>query len=99
LPLSFGLADTATIARTQSLVILRDGDSILKDVTQSLAHKVLQMPIFSSLELMALGFKPTEAFHLVGTMLEGTVHLPSLQVSQAVTKVLLIEDVEKLAKL
>src|SRR6202022_3146441 len=63
LPLSFGLVDT-TVVGAKNPVPLRDGDSISKDVTQTLAYKILHMPIFSGSELMAPDFKPAGVFHL-----------------------------------
>ena len=86
LPLLFRLVDT-TVVGAENPVPLRDGDSILKDVTHALAYKILHMPIFSGSELMAPDFKHTGVFHLAGGMLEGKADLPSLQVSQAVVDV------------
>ena len=98
LPLSFGLVDT-TVVGAKKLVHLRDGDSISKDFTQTLAYKILHMPIFSSSELMALDFKSTGIFYLVGRILEDKADLSSLQVSQVVVDIHVAEKVEDLANL
>lgn len=81
LPLSFGLADAATAGRCYVLAPTCNGEAISKDLVHTLAYKVLQMPIFSSVELMTRDFKPTRIFHLVGKMLEGQMAMPSLKVA------------------
>jgi hypothetical protein len=98
LPLSFGLVDT-TVVGAKNPIPLRDGDFISKDVTQALPYKIFHMPIFSGSELMASDFKIAGIFHLDGRMLEGKADLPSLQVSQVVVDVAVVEEVKDLANL
>ena len=98
LPFSFELVDTIVVGN-KNHVPLKDGDSISKDVTQALAYKILHMPIFSGLELMALDFKHVGVFYLAGRMLEGKANLSSLQESQVVVDVHVAEEMEDLANL
>jgi hypothetical protein len=83
----------------KTLYLLRDGNSILKDVTQTLAYKILHMPILSDSELMTSDFKHASVFHLAGRILERKADLPSLQVSEVVVDVPVAEEVEDLANL
>ena len=85
LPLSFGLADIASAPRRHVSVPAPDGGTVARDSAHTLAYKVLQMPIFSSVDLLATDLQPAGVFHLAGSMLEGKVPMPSLEVSQAVT--------------
>ena len=48
---------------------------------------------------MAPDFKPAGVFHLTGRMSENKADLPSLQVSQAVVDIPIVEEVEDLANL
>ena len=54
------------------------------------------MPMFSSIEIFALGFVPAEVFHLAGKMLEGKLSMPFLEVAQAITEPSIEEDFAKL---
>jgi hypothetical protein len=92
------LVDTIVVG-TKNPVPLRDGDSISKDVTQTLAYKIFYMLIFSGSELMTTDFKHAGIFHLAGRMLEGKADLSSLQESQAVVDVHVAEEVEDFANL
>jgi len=96
LPLSFGLADIASAPRPHVPAPAPDGGVVARDSAHTLAYKVLQMPIFSSVDLLAPDFKPAGVFHLAGEMLEGKVPMPSLEVAQAVTKPSTDEDLAKL---
>lgn len=96
LPLSFGLADAGSAARSYIPASAQDGGTVVRDTAHTLAYKVLQMPIFSSVELLAPDFKPAGVFHLAGKMLEGKVPMPSLEVAQAVTEPSTDEDLAKL---
>jgi hypothetical protein len=96
LPLSFGLADVGSAARSYIPASAQDGGTVVRDTAHTLAYKVLQMPIFSSVELLAPDFKPAGVFHLAGKMLEGKVPMPSLEVAQAVTEPSTDEDLAKL---
>lgn len=99
MPLSFGLVDATISIGSHIPPPWRDGDSTLKDLMQALTNKILHMPIFSSLELMAPYFEPTRVFHLVGRLLEDNVDLSCLQVFQAITHVSLVEDPKELLTL
>ena len=52
--------------------------------------------MFSSLEMLALGFVPTEVLHLVRKMLEDKLPMPSLEVAQVITDSFTKEDLAKL---
>ena len=96
LPLSFGLADTASAPQPHVSALARDEEPVARDSVHTLAHKVLQMPMFSSIDVLASDFKPARVFHLAGQMLEGKVAMPSLEVAQAVTEPSTDEDLAKL---
>ena len=96
MPLSFELADTASTPRHHVPIPVRDGGVVARDSTHTLAYKVLQLPIFSSVDLLASDLKPAGVFYLAGRMLEGKVPMPSLEVVQAVTKPSTDEDLARL---
>ena len=57
---------------------------------------MLQMPIFSSVEMLAPDFAPAQVFHLAGKILEGKAPMPSLEVAQAIIEPSTEEDLSKL---
>jgi len=96
LPLSFGLANaTSTICSYVPVASFYRG-TIAKDLVHALAYKVLQMLVFSSIEMLVLDYAPTQVFHLVGKILESKLHMPCLEVAQAITKPFTKEDLAKL---
>ena len=99
LPLSFTVADATTPVKSTVVPDLRNGNSPPDSLMQTLAHKVLQMPIFSGAELTAPGFQPAKVFNLAGKILEGKDNLPSVHVAQAVTEVSSIDDTEEALRL
>ena len=52
LPLSFTLADAGSAARPDMPASAHDDTIVARDLAHTLAHKVLQMPIFSGLDMM-----------------------------------------------
>ena len=52
--------------------------------------------MFSSIEMLALGFVPAEVFHLAGKMMEEKLPMPSLEVAQTITEPSAEEDLAKL---
>jgi len=59
---------------------------IAKDLVHILTYKMLQIPLFSSMEILALDFAPIQVPHLASKMLEGKLPMPSLEVVQAINK-------------
>ena len=78
---SFGLADTTSDTRSHVPFVVPDARAISRDLLHTLAYKVLQMPMFSSVEMLAPGFVPAEVFHLAGEMLDGKWTMRSLEVA------------------
>ena len=85
LPLSFTLADAGGSSAAHPPVPVPHVSPIHGDAAHSLAYKVLQLPVFAGVDLMTPNFHPSGVFHLAGSMMEGKVPMPSLEVSQAVT--------------
>ncbi len=54
------------------------------------------MLLFSSIEMMAPNFKPTQLFHLTSKMFKSKIPMPSLEVAQAITESSTEEDLIKL---
>ena len=84
LPLSFGIADTAPPVHISPPVVHPSSSLMSGDAAHSLAHKVLQLPVFAGVDFLTPGFQAASVFHLAGSMLEGKVPMPSQEVSQAV---------------
>ena len=85
LPLSFSTADAVTSGAVPTPTTVPQVTSTRGDAAHSLAYKVLQLPVFTGTDLLTLDGPPARVFHLAGSMLEGKVPMPSLEVSQAVT--------------
>ena len=92
MPLSCGLADTTSHTRCHVPFVVPDAEAISRDSAYTLAYKVLQMPMFSSVEMLAPGFVQAEVFHLAGKMLEGKLPMPPLEVVEAITEPSTKED-------
>lgn len=84
LPLSFSIADTAPPVGISPPVVTPPSSSVSGEAAHSLAYKVLRLPVFSGMDFLTPNFQAASVFHLVGSMLEGKVPIPSLEVSQAV---------------
>ena len=85
LPLSFGVAETSIPRQSPTPTSLSVDVSTRGDAAHSLAYKVLRLPVFAGVDFLTPDFQPSSVFHLAGSMLEGKVSMPSLEVSQAVT--------------
>ncbi len=92
LPLSFSIADAATTSAAPTPTPLSPITSSQADAAHTLAYKVLRLPVFAGVDFMTPDFQPSSVFHLAGSMLEGKVPMPSLEVSQAVTAPPIEED-------
>jgi len=87
LPLSFHLVNATSIVHSHvPVAIVPHRRTIANDLAHTLAYKVLQMPVFSFVEMMALNFIPVQVFHLVSNMLEQKLPMPFLEVAQAITE-------------
>ena len=82
LPLSFTIADAATSSAAPPPVTVPQVSPIHGDAAHSLAYKVLRLPVFAGVDFMTSDFHPSRVFHLAGSMLEGKVPMPSLEVSK-----------------
>ena len=73
LPMSFDLTDVASTlpggAGTSST-------SLDEGQVKELACKLLQMPLFSGLQLQQPNFQPADVYHMAGSMMQGKVPLP-----------------------
>jgi len=59
------------------------GRTTAKDLIHTLAYKMLQILVFSSMEILVPDFALAQVFHLASKMLEGKIPMPSLEVAQA----------------
>ena len=84
LPLSFTIADAATSSAAPPPSATSQTSSTHRDVAHSLAYNVLRLTVFAGVDFMTPDFHPASVFHLAGSMFEGKVPIPSLEVSQAV---------------
>lgn len=84
LPLSFTIADAVASGTAPPPVSASRSSRVQEDAAHTLAYKVLQLPVFSGVDLSIPEFQPSSVFHLAGSMLEGKVPMPSLEVAQAV---------------
>ena len=84
LPLSFSIADTVPPVGIPRPVVSPPSSSTSVDAAHSLAYKVLRLPVFAGMDFLTPDFQAASVFHLAGSMLEGKVPIPSMEVSQAV---------------
>lgn len=99
LPMSFGVAEaTPSLGRTV-LSPSKIGNSNSKELVHTLAKKVLQVPTFLGMDLMAPGFQPTGIFHMAMGVLEGTKTMPSLHMAQPIVEVAVSVDSHELIAL
>lgn len=96
MPLSINLVDIDSTTKSSILTSTQDRDTSVKDTFYTLSYKVLNMSIYSNIDLLVLKFWPIRIFQLVDKILEGKVPILSLQVTQAITKPLTEKDLVKL---
>lgn len=61
----------------------------VKNMVHTLAYKILNMPIFSSVDKLALEFKPIRIFQLIDKILEKKVSMSLLERIQVIIKPLI----------
>lgn len=78
LSLSFGLVKVNSIVKSSISTLTQNKNICIKKIIYTLAYKVLNMPIFFNVDLLALEFKPTKIFQLANKILESKVPILSL---------------------
>lgn len=94
--LSFGLVFVNSIIRYFIFILIIDRHINIKDIAHTLIYKILNIPIFSNIDLLVPKFKPTWIFELVDKMLKSKVLILSLQVVQAIIKPSIEEKFNKM---
>ena len=91
LPLSFGLADVAP--RQFDLQINKEAEtSMQEDMVKGLALKLLEIPLFSGVQLQRTDFDVAAVYHMAGKMMQGKVHMPANVAMKEVEKSLVVDD-------
>ena len=75
LPMTFGLADVA-VAMSHSTPSGSHTNS-KEDIVKGLALKVLQVPLFSGIQLQRPRFDPAVVYLMANKIMQGKVHLPT----------------------
>src|SRR6478672_1209406 len=76
LPLTFGLADV--MASPSQGAHVKRGDAYVEgDLVKSLALKVLEIPLFSGVQLQRQDFDASAVYHMAGKMMHRTVQMPA----------------------
>lgn len=94
--LLFALAYVNFSTRSFISTSTQDGDTSFKDLVYTLTYKVLNIPIFSKIDLLMLKFKKAMIFQLDDKILEGKVRMSSLYITKVITKPLTEDDLVKL---
>lgn len=96
LHLSFRFTNNAFAPQPHVPTLAPDGGAIVWDLTHTLAYKVMQLHIFSNVDLLSSNSKLIVVFHLVDKMLEGEVSMPLLEAAQVITTHSTNQDLAKL---
>ena len=76
LPLTFGLADVVTGPSLETISSERDSAKE-GDMVKSLAFKLLEVPLFSGVQLQRENFDSAAVYHMAGKMMQGIVQMPA----------------------
>ena len=76
LPLTFGLADVVASPSLGAHVKRRDAH-VEEELVKNLARKVLEIPLFSGIQLQRQDFDASAVYHMAGKMMQGTVQMPA----------------------
>ena len=91
LPLSFGLADVAP--KQCDLQIPKEAEtSMQEDRVKGLALKLLEIPLFSGVQLQCPDFDVAAVYHMVGKMMQGKVNLPANVAIKEMEESLVVND-------
>ncbi len=93
LPLTFGLADVVATP-SQVGAIQKEDAAGREDVVKSLALKVLEIPLFSGIQLQSGDFDASAVYHMAGKMMQGTVPVPANVAMKEMGKSPMVEDEE-----
>ena len=74
MPLTFGLADVVTSSSKEANSKERDAHEE-QSVVKNLALKVLEIPLFSGIQLQRHNFDASPVYHMAGKMMQGTVQM------------------------
>ena len=95
LPLSFDLTDvTATLPADSG----RRATSLSGDQVKEMACKLLQVPLFSVLQMQQPDFQPADVYHMAWNMAQGKEPLPSVIASNAMQTEVPTQEEERLSR-
>ena len=93
LPLTFGLADVATkLLHDQSPN--EDKTSEEEDMVKKLALKVLEIPLFSGMQVQSSNFDAATVYYMAGKIMQGKVQLPANVAMKNTEESIVTEDIE-----